>query len=293
MTLVRSLERTLISCGRNTGSNEPMARPTRNRNGRRIARLFRQSRRLSENERICDLDEIRAQDGIDLVISEVAEPGYTACLVCPGPGLPSGIILAPGQGRGRTRFSVAHELGHFHIPTHARRKTGWCGENDMAMRERDGTNYEWEANDFASELLMPQHLFAKDASTRDPIFGDIALLADIGSYDVSVTAAALRYVELTKEACALVCAREGVIEWVAKSESFFYRIPWRGDSTPVGSYASATFSGEPPLEGAEPIDPYAWLEVEQTDPVEVFESTFIIPTQTQVLSMVWVVVEEE
>lgn len=41
----------------------------------------------------------------------------------------------------------------------------------------------------------------------------------------------------------------------------------------------------------EQVDPYAWLEKEQYTPVELFESVHCIPTQAQILSLVWVVPE--
>ena len=267
--------------------------PTRpSRNGRRVAQLFRRACGLSDGARACDLEGILAEDDIEVVESEVREPGYTACLVRPAPDSPAGIMLAPGQNHGRRRFSIAHELGHYHIPTHKNRATGWCGDADMTAGAHGGRIHEREANDFAAELLMPRHLFSRDARGRDPNFGEIGELAERDMYDVSRTAAALRYVEVTRSACSLVCARDGVIEWVAKSEDFVYRIPWRGDPVPVDSHAMAVFNGEGANEGAEPLDPYTWLEIEQHQPVELFESTLAIPRQSQVLSLVWVVADE-
>ncbi|MCE2423070.1 MAG: ImmA/IrrE family metallo-endopeptidase [Gemmatimonadetes bacterium] len=246
---------------------------------------------MSDGARACDLDGILAGDDIEVVESEVREPGYTACLVRPVPDLPAGIMLAPDQSRGRRRFSVAHELGHYHIPTHQGIATGWCGDADMTAGAHGGNVREQEANDFAAELLMPRHLFSQDARGRDPNFREIGELAQRDMYDVSRTAAALRYVEVTQSACSLVCARDGIIEWVAKSKDFVYRIPWRGDPVPAESHARAVFNGEEASEEAEPLDPYAWLEIEQRQPVELFESTLAIPRQSQVLSLVWVVSE--
>lgn len=151
--------------------------------------------------------------------------------------------------------------------------------------------YEWEANDFAAELLMPRTLFSRDSDRRDPTFREVAELAGPDMYNVSMTAAALRYVETTRERCALVCARGGVIEWVSKSEAFGYRIPWKRDAVPPGSNAKAVFNGEQPAAEAEPLDPYTWLEHEQRNPLELFESTLAIPTQSKVLSLLWVEAE--
>ena len=261
------------------------------RNGQRIAQLFRRARGLSDGARACDLDRILAEDDIEVVESEVREPGYTACLVRLAPNLPAGIILAPGQTRGRRRFSVAHELGHYHIPTHKDRAPGWCGDADITAGSYGKKVHEREANDFAAELLMPRHLFSRDARGRDPNFREIGELAESDMYDVSLTAAVLRYVEVTRSACSLVCARDGLIEWVAKSSNFVYRIPWRGDAVPAESHAKAVFNGEEANEEAEPLDPYTWLEIEQRQPVEVFESTLAISRHSQVLSLVWVVAE--
>ena len=261
------------------------------RNGRRVAQLFRRARGLSEGARACDLDGILAEDDIEVVESEFREPGYTACLVRPAPDSPAGIILAPGQQRGRRRFSIAHELGHYHIPTHKDRATGWCGDADMTAGAHAGRIKEREANDFAAELLMPRLLFSRDAKSRDPNLRAIGELAERDMYDVSRTAAALRYVEVTRSACSLVCARDGVIEWVAKSQSFVYRIPWWGDAVPMESHAKAVFNGEEANAEPEPLDPYVWLDIEQHQPVELFESTLAIPRQSRVLSLVWVVAE--
>jgi hypothetical protein len=82
-----------------------------------MAQLFRQARNLPNDSRRCDLEEILAQDPISVDESFCADPGYTACLLRPDPDMPgAGILLAPGQNPGRKRFSIAHELGHYHIP---------------------------------------------------------------------------------------------------------------------------------------------------------------------------------
>lgn len=261
------------------------------RDGRRVARLFNQYRDVGDDQRACDLHRILKDDEMEVVVSHVAEPGYTACLLCPVPNMPGGIVLAPGQNRGRTRFSIAHELGHYHIPSHDRQSRGWCGEKDMVARKEWDAKLEWEANDFAAELLMPRKPFSRDVEGRDPAFREIAELASREMYDVSRTAAALRYVELAKKRCALVCAERGTIEWVAKSKDFPYRIPWIGDPVPPGSMNAFTFNGDGDVPEVEELDPYIWLEIEQQPPVELFESTLSIPTQNQVLSLIWVVPE--
>lgn len=264
-----------------------LAAERRERRGRRVARLFRKIRKISNDIRACDLDAILLADEIDLCHTSCLQPGYTACLVRPDPDFPPGIMLAPGQSRGRRRFSIAHELGHLYIPTHDARLEAWCGDDDMTASEHHGECLEWEANDFAAELLMPGHLFRRDASKHVPCFSAVSALADPSWYDVSITAAALRYVELTREPCALISSRHCEIEWIARSESFVYRIPWRGDALPSTSIAAWGSNEGVPQPQA--LDPYTWLELRQNNPVEVFESTHVVPAQDIVLSLVWVV----
>lgn len=200
-----------------------------------------------------------------------------------------GILLAPGRSRGRQRFSIAHELGHYHIPTHRRKPTSWCGNDDMIALPGFGKGDEWEANDFATELLMPRRLFAEDARARDASFESILELASPARYDVSVTAAALRFVELTRETCALICTENRTIKWVSKSEAFGHRIPWCNDELPPGSLAQCIVNGEEPNPIPEPVDPYVWLETEQRVLPGLLESTLSIASQDQVLSLIWVV----
>src|ERR1051325_1956225 len=163
-----------------------------NQEGRRIARLFRQFR-VPSDVRAVDLEEILREDELEVVESRVDDPGYTACLVRDPYAKGGGIFIAPGQDPGRRRFSLAHELGHYHIPSH--RKAGLtltCA--DEALRAQDwGTNsVEWEANDFAAELLMPFRLFAPDAEHLSISFQSVHRLASPEMYNVSVTAAAWR-----------------------------------------------------------------------------------------------------
>ena len=93
------------------------------RRGRDVARLFRQVRGLSD-VRACSLDSILEDDQLELFELETENPGFTASLVRAAGIAGGGIALARGQDGGRRRFSIAHELGHFHIPSHSREGLG-------------------------------------------------------------------------------------------------------------------------------------------------------------------------
>jgi hypothetical protein len=256
------------------------------REGQRIARLFRQYRALGDS-RACDLPSILQEDELEVVESRCANPGYTACLMRAPLGCPGGlIVLGPGQTGGRQRFSIAHELGHYHIPRHKHIAQPPCADVDLLMRDHDSKVIEWEANDFAAELLMPATLFGLDANRRTPCFSSVYELASPQFYDVSVTAAAWRLVQTIDESCALVVTTDGKVEWLARSRSFRFALPKNGQRIRADTAAAAVSRGERPLPDAEAIPPHAWFDY-GGDETELLESTHLIPSTGQVLSLLW------
>jgi hypothetical protein len=269
--------------------------PQTSSRGREIAQLFRDSRGLLHT-RACDIDGILEEAGIEVTTSHYADPGYAAVLIrLSGGG--GGIMIAPNQSPGRQRFSLAHEVGHFYIPAHANAgPTLKCADADLRARSTDSNVREWEANDFASELLMPRKLFGEDIRRRSISFATVEWLAAPEMYHVSRTAAAWRLVQLTREPCALVVSLDGAIEWVARSASFAYRISERHEPLGTGTVAAAVHRGESANGKAESVPPYEWLEVREgqsLNNVELLESTCSIPSQHRILSLLWAPDPEE
>lgn len=278
----------------------PLDPASPSRDGRQKAQLFRQYRLPPDarDRRRCDLDPILEEDGLEVCESHVTDCGYAACLLrTPGGG--GGIMIAAGQDQGRRRFSLAHELGHFHIPRH--KDVGLmlsCADSDLRARVADARQLEWEANDFATELLMPWRLFARDVAEKEATFRTVAELAGPEMYDVSLTAAAWRLVETSREACALVVSTDGQVEWIVKSSSWHYPLAERRRPLPRGSVAEAVSRGEAPDASAEAVDPLVWLASSDgrwvgPDGVEMFESTHAIPRLRQALSLLWVIEADE
>lgn len=260
------------------------------REGRRIAQLFRKARQPGDG-RACNLDEILIEDKIELATSESEDPGYAACLIR-GPQV-SGVILPKDQSGGRRRFSIAHELGHFHIPSHVRAGLqGSCFDADLRARSTDAKRQEWEANDFAAELLMPQRLFSTDVSARDVSIASATDLASTGMYDVSVLAAAWRLVQTTREAAALVVSTEGRVTWVAKSDAFRLWLTERNQLLHPGTLAAAGFRREGFADRPRAVPMGAWLEQTTTRPGVLLESTYGIDRLNQVVSLLWHVESE-
>lgn len=120
---------------------------------------------------------------------------------------------------GFRNFSVAHEVGHYHIDGHVQAMFG--GENGLVVSRgshfrSQQDKHEREADWFASELLMPVRFVGELILDREPSVTSIRDLAD--RFGVSLTAASIRYAKLTDRAACVVLSYEGRIEWVSSSD---------------------------------------------------------------------------
>src|SRR4051794_30764057 len=55
----------------------------------------------------------------------------------------------------RQRFSLAHELGHWH---HHKGRLLFCGQKEVGRFGNDANNPEQQADRFASDLILPNYL---------------------------------------------------------------------------------------------------------------------------------------
>ncbi len=256
------------------------------RNGRDKAQLYRQARDLLE-VRAPNVEALAEAEGVEICDSAIIDPGYTAMLYRAGSDC-GGIMLAPGQLRGRRRFSIAHELGHFLIPRHGREgQTFQCFEADMRARDTDARQLEWEANDFAAELLMSPRHFGADAARRDVSFASVEQLAGPDMYDVSVTAAAWRVVQTVRDRCALVVSVGGNVKWVVRSRSFGLPLIERDQPVDRDSLAAAAFRGDGPVNAPEEVPWHAWFADSPKAGGRLYESTHVVPQLGQVASLLW------
>lgn len=109
---------------------------------------------------------------------------------------------------GRKRFAIAHELGHWFLHE-AESQFFICTAEQM--RDYKGSPMEVEANLFASELLMPTGLFRPLASDVEPRLERVKSLA--GIFNTSLTATAMKFVDLNKHECILVLSSNKVVSW--------------------------------------------------------------------------------
>jgi hypothetical protein len=256
--------------------------------GLRIAKLFRKHR-VGGDVRRCDLDAICIEDELEQVEARHAGDSYTACLCRSEDGIGGLIVLAPGQERGRKRFSIAHELGHYHIPKHKQSGAGGvCSDRDMRGSHHALRLQEREANDFATEVLMPRRAFTEDAKKLDISIAAARTLASPDYYDVSGMAATWRIVETTREPAAMVVSVDGRVEWMVRSASFRIHLPERGQLLHEQSVAAEAFRSRSTIANPSDVPMPAWID-EQMASVSgtLLESSLYIPTLNQVVSLLW------
>lgn len=122
-------------------------------------------------------------------IEEKAVTSFEAMLLMDENKAWGAIVLAEGRKPERRRFSIAHELGHFLIPTHKGHSgDGFsCSLGDLRVgdtREHDRRQrVEAEANRFAAHLLMPPARIRSALTLRQPDLREIVRLA--GEFGVS------------------------------------------------------------------------------------------------------------
>jgi hypothetical protein len=99
------------------------------------------------------------------------------------------IVLNGGGDSGRRRFTIAHEIGHFVLhPERGRPERGGVVNEAGRMEER-------EADAFAAELLMPEHL-VRDAVREQGL--DVDRLADRFEVSRKAMQARLRHMGLVE-----------------------------------------------------------------------------------------------
>lgn len=136
----------------------------------------------------------------------------------------SGAILANTRhGRSRTRFTIAHELGHFLMERHELSDGGGFACQAQDMRETGETRrhmrQEAQANQFAIGLLAPLQIFDAVLSD-DPDLRDAQRASDL--LDISLEASVRRMVDRRPERLAAVWTKDGQVRYVHRQNGF----PW-------------------------------------------------------------------
>lgn len=111
----------------------------------------------------------------------------------------------------RSRFTIAHELGHF-VLHRAQQLRFECDKSGMTSGQFAGRNIEREANEFASNLLMPLDVLRQRLGDQRKV--TLNLLSDIArTFQVSFEALCLRFIECTDQRAILIHWDQGYLHY--------------------------------------------------------------------------------
>ncbi len=161
-----------------------------------------------------DIKEIRA----------LAADGFEGGLITDVARSDGFILVNQKAIRGRRRFTVGHELGHFLLTHHKPPPGGFqCSREDMRRyAATEGDNYgrmEVEANQFSALMLMPPPMIRSFMEQfRDADLAHIMCLA--AAFDVSKEAAARSYAQYHEQLTAAVVVKDGRVLRIYKNPQF-------------------------------------------------------------------------
>lgn len=127
--------------------------------------------------------------------------------------------LPGGQHHPRTRFSIAHELGHYFLDAHNAALRGGKPAHVSLSEFRTHDSLEHEADAFAASLLMPSKQVKPIINAAKPSLARLSTIAD--QFGTSLVSAAFRTVKLSHFPCAIAGVRDGQVAWTFVSECVF------------------------------------------------------------------------
>lgn len=255
------------------------------------------AQQLLEN---CGLDEITSLEmdlfisGLDAMLIEEELPNCDGKIIF---GKNKAVIKVNSNIKfaERKRFVVAHEIGHLIMHKNMQLSDdAFSNLNIIAGMEDTLKNgrQELEANEFASELLMPEKLFLKEAEGKK--FSPLLIKQLAERFETSLTATVFRYLELNLYPICLVLIEKGKVKYWKKSDDLNV---WFGDyirlAPPPYSVATEYIQEDYSFvykleEKAQTISKSTWFNLGKYDEdTEFYE--YCIPTKKHklILSIIW------
>lgn len=175
----------------------------------------------------------------------------------------------------RRRFSLAHELGHWH---HHRGRTLFCDKRDIGNFANDATNPERHADTFASDLILPNYLLVPRLQKLKRV--TLASAREVSDeFCASLTATLLKMTLSNRFPMSIVCYSKSKRRWFERAPMIQ---PWW---FPLPALDRQTFAADMLFNGATeenfprkmPAD--AWFDFKGADRFEVAEQSFLLPNE--------------
>ena len=149
----------------------------------RLARRFRESRELSH-----PFPALETLSGLAVVEHHAALPCGLDGILLPREEGKHRVLLSENKAPTRRRFTIGHEIGHIVIPWHAGTISCSVGVEGASFGDEMMWTIEREANDFASELVVPGDWLASRLEVDGPLAGLVQEAATLSLASVHATA---------------------------------------------------------------------------------------------------------
>lgn len=191
------------------------------------------------------------------------------------------ITVNSNAPRERQRFSGGHELGHW---MRDRGKVAFSCTDRNLVADWGDDDPERRANRYAADLLLPRKLFAAAARGAAPTFGCARDLAR--TFDTSLTATAIRLVELGSSPAMIVCTDSNGRGWFFRSPIIPTSV-WPLSKPGQGSVARRLHSGAlSRAPGPETVDADEWIDLPNASEYTLVEDS-VFGGPGLVLALLW------
>lgn len=195
-----------------------------------------------------DLEALAQAVGIHLREMDRKTEGVSGMLLRYGDQF--GIMYATHvDNEGFERFSIGHEFGHYFVDGHLDHIPFDGGVHRSRAGFISDDPYEREADYFSAGLLMPSSLIGP--VLRRAQEGLPSVEAIRSEAKASLTASAIRYINETDDAAAIIVSRQGQVDYCFKSEALkrLKGQSWlrKGAALPIGTL-TASIAARPAAE---------------------------------------------
>ena len=166
-----------------------------------------------------DCIEIAKSLGIKVTSNDFKQAEFTGALFHKY-GINAIIFNSNIKEEGRKQFTIAHELGHYHLHFNSSNSTKPSSIENAGViaQTSEGKKQEKEANEFAACLLMPSEDMAPKLSNKV----DMNLVIELSKrYGTSITATACRIVSLHEKPVGVVMlSKDNTTLWCYRNNHF-------------------------------------------------------------------------
>lgn len=190
---------------------------------------------------------------------------------------------------GKKRFTIAHEIGH--VELHRGVQPIFL-DNDNTLEYFKKGHQEAEANEFASELLMPQEQFQLACMGKKFSPELLRQLAD--KFQSSITSIVYRYFEHGNHPICLIYSFNNKVQYWKRPEGYdHFLLDFTRLSPPEDSVAAEYFKNKtiyPRNQSKQSVWKSTWFDLkswESDNDYKFYEYCIITPKYNTVLSVIW------